>query len=95
MPRGDQNGRELQAVLGYILNRAVPATELHRALGIARNTFATRSQEADFPDAEECRLIAEHFDLNPLDLQVRFGLIHLSDVEGLATTLDPPDVPVN
>lgn len=82
MPRTDTNGRELQAVLSYDLNRAVPATELHRALGIARNTYAHRSQEDDFPNAEECRLIALYFELNPVDLQLTFGLIRPEHLEG-------------
>lgn len=75
MPRTDENGRNLQAVLSYMLNRAVSAKEMHVALGIARNTYYNRSEEDTFPHAEECRLIATHFDLNPLDLQLRFGLI--------------------
>ena len=88
MPRSDENGRELQAVLSYLLNRAIPATELHRALGTARNTYANRSREDSFPNAEELRLLAEHFDLNPVDLQLRFGLISLAHL-GSVTPLTP------
>lgn len=75
MPRKDENGKGLQAVIGYLLDRAVPATEIYGALGIARNTYHGRSEEDSFPNAEECRLVAEAFELNPLDLMIRFGLI--------------------
>lgn len=81
MPHTDENRRGLQAVLGYMLDRAVPAREIYEALKISRNTYTKRSQEDDFPNAEECRLIAEHFDLNPLGLLVSFGLISDQDVE--------------
>lgn len=64
-----------------MLDRAVPAREIYEALNISRNTYTKRSLEDDFPDAEECRLIAEHFELNPLGLLVRFGLISGRDVE--------------
>lgn len=75
MARTDENGREVQAVLGYMLNRAVPAKDIYGALGIARNTYHNREKEDSYPNAEECRLLAQYFDLNPLDLLVRFGLI--------------------
>src|SRR5438270_9248154 len=86
--RTDENGKNLQAVLGYMLNRAVPAKEIYAALGIARNTYHGRGDEDGFPDAEECRLIAQAFGLNPLDLLLRFGLIDGEQLEGVLTT--PP-----
>lgn len=82
MPRKDENGRGLQAVLSYLLDRAVPATEIYGALGIARNTYHGRSEEDTFPNAEECRLVAEHFGINPLQLLVTFGLISQVQLEG-------------
>lgn len=99
MSRTDAHGRGLEAVLSYMLNRPVQKTELHQALGIARNTYFNRSKEEDFPNAEECRRIAEHFDLNPIELQLTFGLVAPADVEdllpgkahphGLATMVSP------
>lgn len=73
--RTDENGKGLQAVLGYLLDRAVPAKEIYDALGIARNTYHNRIDEDSFPNAEELRLIADSFGLNPVDLMLRFGLI--------------------
>lgn len=75
MARTDENGKDLQVVLCWMLNRAVPAKEIYGALGIARNTYTNRVEEDSYPNAEECRLLAESFDLNPLELQLRFGLI--------------------
>jgi hypothetical protein len=42
---------------------------------MARNTYYTRVEEEDFPNAEEVRRICEAFSLNQLDLQIRFGLM--------------------
>lgn len=91
MPRTDENGRGLQAVLSYLLDRAVPATEIYGALGIARSTYHGRLNDEDFPDAEECRLVAEHFNLNPLELLITFGLITNATIEELGPgENDPP-----
>lgn len=86
MPRTDENGRGLQAVLNYLLDGTVPAKSIYTALGIARNTYHGRIDEADFPDAEECRLVAEAFDLNPVDLQMRFGLVQESHLQEFLAT---------
>lgn len=81
MPRTDENGRGLQAVLSYLLDRSIPGTEILTALGIARRTYSHRNTEDNFPDAEECRRIAGHFGLNPLDMMHRFGLITSDEIE--------------
>ncbi|EID10209.1 hypothetical protein [Mycolicibacterium phlei] len=87
MPRKDKNGRGLQGVLSYLLDRAVPATEIYGALGIARNTYHKRIEEDSYPNAEECRLVAERFGINPVTLLVHFGLVTYEDVE---RCLQPP-----
>ena len=87
MPRTDDGGREIQAVLCYLLNRAVPATEIYGALGIARNTYHKRIEEPDYPNGEEIRLLAEHFGLNYADLLVQFGLL---TEEHIQAVLAPP-----
>jgi DNA-binding XRE family transcriptional regulator len=81
MARHDGYGRNLKAVLGYIINRTVTDNEICSAIGINRNTYYARRREADdYPNAEECRLIAEHFRLNPVDLMVMFGLLDAEEV---------------
>lgn len=106
MPRTDENGKGLPVVLGYALDRTLAAKDIFEALGMSRARYYTRIEEDDFPNAEECRLLAEHFDLNPVDLMLRFGLIlkeHLhaamSPVSARSTSIVTPakiaDLPLN
>jgi hypothetical protein len=74
MPRTDENGRSLESVLTYMLN-GVNAQDITAALGVSHATYYRRKREDSYPDAEELRVIARHFDLNPVDLMVRFGLV--------------------
>jgi hypothetical protein len=85
MPRTDENGKELQVVLTYLTGRVIPVGELHTALGVSRNTYTTRSQADDFPNAEECRLVAEAYGLNPIGMQIRFGLATQTQVDNLVS----------
>lgn len=81
MARHDGYGRNLKAVLGYIINRTVTDNEICSAIGVNRNTYYARRRAAeDYPNAEECRLIAERFGLNPVDLMVMFGLLDAEEV---------------
>jgi transcriptional regulator with XRE-family HTH domain len=74
MPRRDENGRSLESVLTYLLD-GVSAQDIAAALGVSHATYYRRKREDSYPDAEELRAIARHFDLNPVDLMVRFGLV--------------------
>jgi transcriptional regulator with XRE-family HTH domain len=74
MPRTDENGRSLESVLTYILD-GVNAQDIAAALGVSHATYYRRKREDSYPDAEELRVIARHFGLNPVDLMVRFGLV--------------------
>ena len=87
MPRTNEDGRGLQAVLSYMKDKAVPATEISNALHISQSTYYTRIKEDDFPNAEECRLAAEFFGLNPVELMLDFGLVSEAAVRAV---LDPP-----
>ena len=75
MPRTDENGRQLKALLGYLLDGEVDAKEIYDALGVSSSTYYRRIKEDDYPHAEELRLVAERFNLSYPDLQVRFGLV--------------------
>lgn len=81
MPRTDENGRQLKALLGYLLDGDVEAQDIFDALGISSSTYYRRVKESDYPDAEDLRKIADRFKLNYLDLQIRFGLLGHRDVE--------------
>ncbi|OBI34837.1 helix-turn-helix domain-containing protein [Mycobacterium colombiense] len=78
MPRTDDNGKSLESLLTYLLD-GVSASDISAALGVSHATYYRRKREDSYPDAEELRIIAEHFDLNPVDLMVRFGLVSTDD----------------
>jgi hypothetical protein len=75
MPRTDENGRQLRALLGYLRDGEIDAKEIYDALGVSSSTYYRRIKDSDYPNAEELRLVADRFDLNYPDLQVRFGLM--------------------
>lgn len=75
MPRTDENGRQLKALLGYLLDGEVDAKAIYDALGVSSSTYYRRIKEHDYPHAEELRRVADRFNLSYPDLQVRFGLM--------------------
>jgi hypothetical protein len=97
VPRTDENGRQLRALLGYLLDGEVDAKEIYDALGVSSSTYYRRIKERDYPNAEELRLVADRFDLSYPDLQVRFGLMTHHEVRSyvesgslaMATVNDP------
>ena len=80
MPRTDENGRQLKALLDYLLDGEIDAKDLIDALGISSSTYYRRIKEADYPSAEELRLVADRFDLSYPDLQIQFGLMSRQEV---------------
>ncbi|MGV0836953.1 helix-turn-helix domain-containing protein [Mycolicibacterium thermoresistibile] len=80
MPRTDENGKQLKALLDYLLDGEVEAKEIYDALGISSSTYYRRIKEDDYPNAEELRRIAERFELSYPDLQIRFGLMSRQEV---------------
>src|ERR1700760_874779 len=78
MPRTDENGRSLESLLTYLLD-GVSASDIGAALGVSHATYYRRKREDSYPNAEELRIIADHFDLNPVDLMVRFGLVTVDE----------------
>lgn len=80
MPRTDENGRQLKALLDYLLDGDVDAKAIYDALGTSSSTYYRRIKEADYPNAEELRHVADRFDLSYPDLQVRFGLMSREEV---------------
>jgi len=80
VPRTDENGRQLKALLDYLLDGDIEAKAIHDALGTSSSTYYRRIKEADYPNAEELRLVSDRFDLSYPDLQVRFGLMSREEV---------------
>ena len=75
VPRTDENGRQLKALLGYLLDGEVDAKEIYDTLGVSSSTYYRRIKDDDYPSAEELRLVADRFNISYPDLQVRFGLM--------------------
>lgn len=73
-------------ILDVLIGRRITQKQLAPALGKSENTVNRRVKSPDFPNAEECRLIAKHFKLNPLDFLVAFGHISPRDIEGFRGT---------
>lgn len=81
MPRTDENGRQLKALLDYLLDGDVDAKNIYDALGVSSSTYYRRIKEEGYPDAEELRRVADRFGLSYPDLQVRFGLMSHEEVQ--------------
>ncbi len=80
MPRTDENGRQLKALLDYLLDGDVEAKEIYGALGISSSTYYRRIKDRDYPSAGELRLVSDRFGLSYPDMQVRFGLMTRQEV---------------
>lgn len=81
VPRTDENGRQLKALLDYLLDGDVEAKDIYDALGVSSSTYYRRIKEKNYPDAEELRRVADRFGLSYPDLQVRFGLMSHQEVQ--------------
>jgi len=80
MPRTDENGRQLKALLDYLLDGENEAKDIYDALGISSSTYYRRIKEDDYPNAEELRRVADRFALSYPDLQIQFGLMSREEV---------------
>ena len=80
MPRTDENGRQLKALLDYLLDGDIDAKDIYDALGISSSTYYRRIKDDDYPNAEELRRVADTFRLSYPDLQVQFGLMSRQEV---------------
>jgi hypothetical protein len=80
VPRTDENGRQLKTLLDYLKNGDVEAKHIYDALSVSSSTYYRRLKEPDYPNAEELRLVADRFNLNYPDLQIRFGLMSRQEV---------------
>ncbi|TRW83245.1 XRE family transcriptional regulator [Mycolicibacterium sp. 018/SC-01/001] len=80
MPRTDENGRQLKALLDYLLDGEIDAKDIYDALGTSSSTYYRRIKEPDYPNAEELRRVADRFDLSYPDLQIQFGLMTRQEI---------------
>ena len=80
VPRTDENGRQLKALLEYLLDGDIDAKDIYDALRVSSSTYYRRIKDGDYPNAEELRLVSARFDLSYPDLQIRFGLMSRKEV---------------
>jgi DNA-binding Lrp family transcriptional regulator len=86
VPRTDENGRQLRALLNYLLDGRVSNRQIYQALGVSSSGYYRRIKQDDFPNADELHKIADRFQLSFTDLQVRLGFVTRADVEGYIGT---------
>ena len=91
VPRTDENGRRLRALLDYLLDGQLRTQQIHRALGISSSSYYRRLREDDYPNADELHKIANRFSLSFADLQLRLGFVTREDLEEVLAAIAPAD----
>lgn len=71
----DDRDRDLGTVVSYLVGRPVRTVELAKALGVARSSYYAARDEGRLISADNLLRLAGVFELNPVDLLVRFGLV--------------------
>lgn len=76
MSRTNAHGWGLKRLLETVLNRDLTVPEFYEACGLTHaKYYAGRTDDTDFPDAEELRLAAHTFGLDYANLLVEFDLM--------------------
>lgn len=93
---------DLIVVVSYLLKRQVRMQEALSALGMSRSTYYEQRDKGVLNSIPNLMAVAEHFDLDKVDLLVRFGHLSKADLitfleregeviaDGSDATLDPP-----
>ncbi|ALF00346.1 immunity repressor [Mycobacterium phage Archie] len=93
---------DLIVVVSYLLKRQVRMQEALSALGISRSTYYEQRDKGVLNSIPNLMAVAEHFNLDKVDLLVRFGHISKTDLidfleregeviaDGGDAPLDPP-----
>jgi hypothetical protein len=71
----DDRDKDPAVVLPYLVGRPLAATEVYQAFGYRKSTYYKAARERRLISADNLIKVAKYFGLNPIDLQVRFGLI--------------------
>jgi hypothetical protein len=71
----DDRDRDPTVVLPYLVGRSLAATEVYEAFGYRKSAYYKAVHEGRLVSADNLIRVASYFGLNPVDLQVRFGLI--------------------
>ena len=71
----DDRDKDPAVVLPYLVGRPLVATEVYAAFGYGKSAYYKAVREGRLVTANNLIKVAGYFGLNPVDLQVRFGLI--------------------
>jgi hypothetical protein len=71
----EDRDKDPTVVLPYLVGRPLAATEVYEAFGYRKSAYYKAAREGRLITADNLIRAADYFGLNPVDLQVRFGLI--------------------
>lgn len=71
----DDRYKDPAVVLPYLVGRPLAATEVYAAFGYRKSSYYKAAREGRLISADNLIKVANFFGLNPVDLQVRYGLI--------------------
>ena len=71
----DDRDKDPTVVLRYLVGRPLAATEVYEAFGYRKSAYYKAAREGRLITADNLIRAAKYFGLNPIDLQVRFGLV--------------------
>ena len=71
----DDRDKDPTVVLPYLVGRPLAAPEVYEAFGYRKSAYYKAAREGRLITADNLIRAAKYFGLNPIDLQVRFGLI--------------------
>jgi hypothetical protein len=75
-------------VIMYLLGRQLRAAEIYAAFGLSRSGYRKAREEGRLLTADNLMRVAEHFDLNPIELLTRFGLIRTEEVTDFVESVE-------
>jgi plasmid maintenance system antidote protein VapI len=76
----DDSAKDPAVVLPYLVGRPLAATEVYEAFGYRKSAYYKAAHEGRLITADNLIRAAKYFGLNPIDLQVRYGLIEPESV---------------
>lgn len=71
----DDRYKDPAVVLPYLVGRPLAATEVYAAFGYRKSSYYKAAREGRLITADNLIRVANFLGLNPIDLQVRYGLI--------------------
>lgn len=71
----DDSQREVGTVLSYILGRQLRTREIYDALGVSRSAYYQARDEGRLGSPANLLRLAKAFNINPVDLLVRYGFL--------------------